>query len=214
MRARNRCVEAFAARVGRLDRDRAPANSRTRLESHRRRKHGTLKGRTGIAPGPPPRPGTPPRPPSMPAQEFGKKNNAVPSTLWWRGSSPSGARSSEGVRPIERFGGSIVKPRHVPCAWTRPKPEARGQPRGQARPPGAPLTSGTRGFCIRRSGGVIRGSPRGFHTRRGARARRPVHLVAAPRGRRIVTLGTKGGVEGVFPGRGSLSSPTISRPIR
>ena len=32
-------------------------------------------------------------------------------------------------------------------------------PRGQARQPGAPLTSGTRGFCIRASSVGIRGSP-------------------------------------------------------
>jgi hypothetical protein len=71
-------------------------------------------------------------------------------------------------------------------------PRLGGMPRGQARPPGEPLTSGTRGFCIRPSGGVIRGSPRGFPIRRGVRVRRPVLLVAAPRGRRIVLWEQKG----------------------
>jgi hypothetical protein len=67
---------------------------------------------------------------------------------------------------------------------------------GQARPQGAPLTPGTRGFCIGRSGGIIRGSPRGFPTRRGARVRRPVLLVAVPRGRRDLTLGESRGSSG------------------
>jgi hypothetical protein len=55
VRARNRCIGAFAARVGRLDRDPALVNSRTRLESYRKRRHGTLTGRTEIEPDPPPR---------------------------------------------------------------------------------------------------------------------------------------------------------------
>ena len=84
-------------------------------------------------------------------------------------------------------------------------PRLGGMPPWQAPPPGAPLTSGTRGVCIRRSRGVIRGSPRGFPTRRGARVRRPVLLVAGPRGRR--DLGNKRGSRGGFPGAEESKSP-------
>ena len=112
--------------------------------------------------------------------KIAKRKTGVPSALWCRGSSPSGARSRAGFRPIERFSGPIVEPRSVPCAWTRPNSEAPGH----ASRAGAPIRRapdlGNSGFCIRRSGGVIQGSPRGFPPV-AAHVRRPMLLLAARR---------------------------------
>jgi hypothetical protein len=234
------------------------------MESHRTSRHGTLTGRVGTAPGPPPRVVELGHHRARPACA-GRKQPSDPSggafgtNLGGRGDTTihgasrknSSARwvfltvarsqtgESMGKRRTRRAllcgGKAALRAARAAVEVSGPSnhlaaplqnlgtcralgrgrnPRLGGMPRGQARPPGAPLTSGTRGFCIRRSGGVIRGSPRGFPTRRGARVRRPVLLVAAPRGRRLSLWAQKGGVEHVFPGRGSLSSPTPSRPIR
>ena len=55
-------------------------------------------------------------------------------------------------------------------AWTRPKPEARGHVPRAGAPTGRAPDLGFRDFCIRRSDGAIRGSPRGLYTHRSARA--------------------------------------------
>jgi len=111
-------------------------------------------------------------------------------------------------------GGPIVEPRNVPCAWARPKPEAWGHAQRAGAPTGRAPDLGNPGFSHQALGwSNPRVAARFTTVARGARARRHVLLMAASRGRRIVTLGTTGGVEGVFRGRGSLSSSTLFRPI-
>jgi hypothetical protein len=85
--------------------------------------------------------------------------------------------------PIERLGGPIGKPRNVPCAWKRPTPEARGHAPRAGAPAGRAPDLGNPGFLHQALGWIDPRVAARCPTPRGTRARRPVLLMSALRGR-------------------------------